>query len=175
MPPPDAETDALADISSTDSGDDNHVSELATLFPDRTVEVRDPDSGEPVRVTVRAFRYLDGLEAQADARVLIEAIADGIEQANDAEIGFDARDLMDLAARYPHVWIALVARAADREPDWLARLADADGALLSDAMWGANERFFFTRIAFVIGRRRRAASGSLSPGSSTPSSAPATE
>ncbi len=37
------------------------VHELAVLFPDRDVAVRDPDTGAEVSLTVREFRFREGL------------------------------------------------------------------------------------------------------------------
>ena len=36
--------------------------ELSVLFPDCDVTVRDPDTREPVTLTVREFRFREGLE-----------------------------------------------------------------------------------------------------------------
>ena len=49
--------------------------ELDILFPDREVTVRDPDSGRPATLTVREFRFREGLEATAIARPFIAALA----------------------------------------------------------------------------------------------------
>ena len=51
--------------------------ELEALFPDREVRVRDPDTGEDIAVTVREYRYLEGLEAAVEAAPLLAALAEG--------------------------------------------------------------------------------------------------
>ena len=51
------------------------VEELSVLFPDRDVTVRDPDTGAEVSLTVREFRFREGLEATALARPLLAALA----------------------------------------------------------------------------------------------------
>ena len=47
------------------------VDELSVLFPDCDVTVRDPDTREPVTLTVREFRFREGLETTALARPLL--------------------------------------------------------------------------------------------------------
>ena len=145
--------------------------ELGVLFPDREVEVRDPDSGEPVALTLREFRFREGLEVQVQARPLVEALAnlvteDGTEIAPveiDATIGAQ-----------PDLWIALIARATDREPDWIARLDDRAARDLTALMWAVNAPFFCRRgIESALGTRDLA-SLYLSAASSLRSSPPAT-
>ncbi len=121
--------------------------ELEVLFPDRAVPVRDPETGAPLTLTVREFRFREGLEATALARPLIAALAalvpsrDGDADA-DAEGGPDALAVEAALAAHAALWLELVARACDREAAWLARLDDADGRALSEAMWAANGGFF---------------------------------
>ena len=121
--------------------------DLEVLFPDRDVTVRDPDSGEPVTLTVREFRYLEGLRVQVSARDFIAALADA---RGDRDAVHDA------LAVHADVWADLIARAADRDPAWIARLSDRDGDAVAVAAWGANRDFFLRRIL----ARLRPAAGS---------------
>ena len=156
------------------------VDELAVLFPDRDVTVRDPDSGAEVSLTVREFRFREGLEATALARPLIAALAALVSErgdgANAQEEGPDALAIESALAAHAALWLELTARACGRDADWLARLGDADGRALSEAMWAANGGFFLLRVvAQVTSRaRKRRVSPPRSPACSTPSSVPAT-
>ena len=155
--------------------------ELRLLFPDADVALTDPETGAPVRLTVREFRFREGLEAQALARPLIDALADGIE---GELLGADA--IADALAEHADLWMELCARASGTTTAWLAGLSDEDGDALSDAMWGANGGFFTRRVVATVAARIRkrtaaptppdeqAEAGSRSPRSSTPSSAPDT-
>lgn len=144
--------------------------ELEVLFPDAEVEVRDPDGGGAVALTVREFRFREGLEAQVAARPLVEALAAATEGAG--EDGPDAGAIEAAMAAHAGLWLDLIARACGREAAWLARLGDSSALALSNAMWSANGSFFVRRVAAVAAARRRP---SRSRGSSTRSSAPATD
>lgn len=150
------------------------AADLDLLFPDREVTVADPETEIPVDLTVREFRFREGLEAQALARPLIDALAEIIE--GDDEIGAEA--IAGALAEHADTWLELIARASGVPPGWLASLADADGDALSEAMWDANRAFFTRRaVAAVTARvkkRMAAAAESPSPKSSTASSAPDT-
>ena len=144
--------------------------ELEVLFPDAEVEVRDPDGGGAVALTVREFRFREGLEAQVAARPLVEALAAAAEGAG--EDGPDAGAIEAAMAAHAGLWLDLIARACGREAAWLARLGDSSALALSNAMWSANGSFFVRRVAAAAAARRRP---SRSRGSSTRSSAPATD
>ena len=144
--------------------------DAALLFPDVDVTVRDPDSGEPVTLTVREFRFLEGLQIHAEVRPLIEAIA-GSAEGDDVDEHRIATALTDHA----DIWVRAIARATGREAEWIGRLSDHDGQALSAAMWGANGSFFVRRLVEAVTRRRQANRPSPSPKSSTPSSGPDTD
>ena len=153
--------------------------ELEVLFPDRAVPVRDPETGAPLTLTVREFRFREGLEATALARPLIAALAalvphrdEGAGADADADDGPDALAVEAALAAHAALWLELVARACDREAAWLAHLDDADGRALSEAMWAANGGFFLRRVVAQMAARET--SPWRSSGCSTPSSAPAT-
>ena len=149
--------------------------ELEVLFPDREVTVRDPDSGGSVTLTVREFRFREGLEATALARPLIAALASLVPNHAEDE-GPDALAIENALAAHATLWLELVARACDRDAAWLARLSDADGRALSEAMWAANGEFFLRRVVAQAAARAKARRESpcRSTACSTPSSAPAT-
>ena len=156
------------------------VEELSVLFPDRDVTVRDPDTGAEVSLTVREFRFREGLEATALARPLLAALAALVpadKDGTDGEVeGPDALTIEGALAAHAALWLELAARACGRDADWLARLSDADGRALSEAMWTANRGFFLRRVVAQVATRTKAPEESpwRSPACSTPSSAPAT-
>ena len=145
--------------------------DLAVLFPDRDVTVRDPDTGAAVTLTVREFRFREGLEATALARPLMAALAALVPDPADPEAP-DALAVEEALAAHAELWLALAARASGQDAAWIARLSDADGRALSEAMWAANGGFFLRRVvAQVMAQEARP---SRSTACSTPSSAPAT-
>ena len=155
---------------------EGYENELAVLFPDRQATVTDPDTGAAVTLTVREFRFREGLEATALARPLIAALA-GLVPDRAEDEGPDALALEGALATHAGLWLELAARACSRDAAWLARLSDADGRSLSEAMWTANGGFFLRRVAAQVAARATAREGSPchSTACSTPSSAPATD
>ena len=151
--------------------------ELEMLFPDREVTVRDPDTGAPVALTLREFRFREGLEATALARPLVAALAALVP--NDGRDGAPDAHMIEAAlADHADLWLTLAACACDRDAAWLARLGDADGHALSEAMWAANGAFFLRRVVARVAALRRLPGQETCPfpstACSTPSSAPAT-
>lgn len=137
--------------------------ELEVLFPDVELAVRDPDTGKTVAVTVREFRFLEGMQVRPLARPLIEALADTVTPEGEME-----PDGVEAAlAAHAETWIALLAAASGMEAARIARLSDADGDRMADAMWSANRDFLLRRVVTEAVARRTIASSS--PPSSTPS------
>lgn len=163
-----------ADTQSASGGDHSPSpeAELEVLFPDREVTVRDPDTGAELTLTVREFRFLEGLRAQVVARPLLEALAD----VADGPALADTDAVAEVLAAHAEVYIELIGLALESKssPAWLARLGAADGDALSIAMWEVNAGFFMHRVARLLAARKRKAGGSPSGASSTPSSAPDT-
>ncbi len=146
-PKPGADGEAAAEAGAGTADD-----ELKVLFPDVEIEVRDPDTGEPVVLTVREFRFREGLEAAALARPLIAALEALVPE--DAETALPDPAALDAAlGAHADLWLELVARACGRDAAWLARLGDGDAHAVTLAMWGANGGFF---CAPRRGRRRGA-------------------
>ena len=145
--------------------------ELAVLFPDVEVAVGDPDTGEPVTLTVCEFRFREGLEAQVLARPLIAALAALV----DADADLPEATALDAAAgEHADIWLGLTARACGREAGWLERLADQDARALQNAMWEANGLFFIRRVGQAVVARQQTRSLLRSLASSTSSSEPGT-
>ena len=121
--------------------------DLKVLFPDADIEVRDPDTGDPVKLTVREFRFREGLEAQAVARPLIAdlgRIAGDTAGSEDGKTGM--ADIEAAVGAHPDVWLKLSALACGRDAEWLARLSDRDAYAVSMAMWEVNTLFFVRRV-----------------------------
>ena len=149
------------------------ATELAVLFPDVDLEVRDPDTGEAVALTVREFRFLEGLRAQALAGPFVAALAEVV--GTGEEDALEPATVAGLMAEHAKTWLSLIALATDRELAWVARLRDVDADALSEAMWSANAGFFMRRVvASVAAARNPRVKGSRSAKSSTPSSGQAT-
>ena len=146
--------------------------EIGVLFPDVDVTVRDPDTGEAVTLTVREFRFREGLEVQAEARPLIEALA-GLVAGDGTDIA--AVDIDEILGGEADLWLALIGRATGRDPEWLARLDDRGAQDLTDAMWSVHAPFFCRRAVRAALAGRNLASLFLSAGSSMRSSQPGTE
>lgn len=128
---------------------DTPADDVGVLFPDVDVTVRDPDTGEDTPLTVREFRLLEGLRAQAEARDLLAALSECARIPDDDDMGLSVS--IDAAiGDHPEGWIRLLARATGREADWISRLSDADGHALKDAMWTANGPFFLRRIVDAL-------------------------
>lgn len=150
------------------------AAELEVLFPDADVEVRDPDTGKPVTLTVREFRFREGLEAQAAARDLIAELARLSERAAGGGEKISLAAVDAAIGAHAEAWLDLIARATGRDAEWLARLSDEDARAVTGAMWSANGPFFVRRVHGALVADAWTASLFRSPASSTPSSAPDT-
>lgn len=142
--------------------------DLAVLFPDLEVAVRDPDTGASVTLTVREYRFLEGLKVGARTGALVEAIAATVQGGVVSE-----QRLAEVLGEHAETWLDCIVQATGQDAGWLARLSDADGQRLSTAMWQANQGFFIRRLVSALARRREDGP-SPSPKSSMPSSGPDT-
>ena len=122
-----------------------------------------------------------GWRRRALARPLLTALAALVPAGSggaDAEAEEPDALAIEAVSRRPCGALAGARRPRDcgRDADWLARLSDADGRALSEAMWAANSAFFLRRVVDqVVARAKREMASPLpSTGCSTPSSAPAT-
>lgn len=143
--------------------------DLAVMFPDVGVQVRDPETGETVALTVREPRFRESLEIGAAMRPLIAAMAE-IAPDDPAEAP-DATALDEVLGRHADDWLALIAHATGRDADWIGSLADEDGHALSLAIWETHGPLLVRRVAMAKAAARR----SRTEGSSTSSSGPGTQ
>lgn len=152
------------------------ATELMVLFPDVDIEVSDPDTGKPVALTVREFRFREGLEAQAIARPIIAALAEMIPDPDSAAGPLpDATMIYAAFGTHADAWLTLTGTATGCDVAWLARLADLDSHALTDAMWAANGGFFIRRVVQAAAARAETASLFRSLASSMRSSGPDTD
>ena len=140
----------MTDAQRQGTQDTDPAAELAVLFPDVDVEVTDPDTGELVTLTVREFRFREGLEVTVLARPLVASLA-GLGMAAsggeaDEHTDPDPGEFLSIFSIHADLWLDLIARACGRDPDWIGRLGDEDGYALTVAMWEANGPFFLRRI-----------------------------
>ena len=144
------------------------AAEADILMPDRDITVSDPETGADVLLTVKEYRFRDGLRAQFVAQ---ELIADLARLSGDAaELTVDG--LHACLGAHADAWLELCSIATERAVEWIACLQDSDAQTLSMAVWEANSGFFLSRILAVLGSPDPTLSGSLT--SSPASPAPAT-
>ena len=132
------------------------------LFSDEPVEV----AGETV--TVREFRYLEGLRAAAVARPILAALRELMDEFDTmAPESIDA-----LIGEHHDAWVQLLAMSTDKDPEWVKGLPDREGLELSMVFWRVNGPFFTRRLILAGAMQRGLDSLSRSPSSSPNSSQP---
>lgn len=142
------------------------MSDAEILFPDETIEV----GGKSV--TVREFRYVEGLKAAAIARPFLAGLRAFISEREE----IDPESLDALIGVHSDVWVQLIS-ISTREPiDWLVNLSDEDGLELSMTFWRVNASFFTRRLVMgsVVAMKMRSESPTPSQNSSQPDSAKTT-
>jgi len=118
------------------SEQDNNDAEV--LFPDRDLIL---STGE--QVTVREFRFLEGLKIEREARPLIEHL----QQAGESGSEHAPIEILEqLLSEHQELLVRLIARACDRESAWLETLSDSDGTVVMLTFWEVNSGFFMRRL-----------------------------
>lgn len=136
--------------------------DMELLFSDRELRVAKE------QVTVKEFRYLEGLQAAALARPIIGAMRDAFVTGGE-EVSIEALDTV--IGEHYGVWLELVSMATGKPVEWLSALSDRDGTQLSLAFWEANGPFFMRRLVLAEAVRAQAMENpSRSPSSSASSS-----
>lgn len=133
------------------------VSDLEMLSPDRTLEL------EGRAVTVRAFRFIEGLRATPLARPIVADLRALAERQD----GIAADDILDLLSRHAEVWLELIALATGESVAWLRERPDEQAIALAMTFWQVNAGFFMTRLGLMA---RLAADTGSAPSTSSPSS-----
>lgn len=145
---------------SVDGGHDD----LEIMYPDVTLSIAGRE------ITVREYRFLDGLRARAKGKALIDALEPMISSGAAVEAGVE--DYVDMLAVHHDVVVDLMADSvsgADR--DWIDSLDMEDGLVLMHAWWGVCGRFFIRVVAArlrdrLMAKARRASAGQTSSTSS---------
>lgn len=95
------------------------------------------------RVTVRAFRFAEGLRLTPLARPIIDALRD-LFVAHEGEPPTES--ILDLVPQHADAWLALMSESADEPEGWIASMDDTDGMTLLLKFWEVNAPFFATRL-----------------------------
>lgn len=136
--------------------------DLAVLMPDRTLRVGDRE------VTVREYRFLEGLRVRALAEPIIASIA---EMADHAE-ALSVEQLDGAFGAHPEIITAMIARSCDQDAAWVESLPSDQGEMLFNVWWAVNAGFFVRCVQQRV--RLRRASAFAGRASSPPSSRTAT-
>jgi hypothetical protein len=121
--------------------------ELEVLAPDRTLDI----NGETI--TVREFRFLEGLRAATHARPILKDMTEIFAQGEGQEPALE--ELEDIFSRHADAFLALMSLSIGKPVEWFAGLSDMEGRLLLLAFWEVNSRFFMSRL--VLGAITRLA------------------
>jgi hypothetical protein len=148
----------MGERSNKDDGGDD----LAILFPDRGVVIAG------VAVTMREFRWVEGLRLQSLIAPIVGRLADLAEQGKLME----AAALDALFMEQAEVLPLLIATACDQPVEWVNTLSDRDGSNLRLLWWTVNVPFFVPRVSDEL--QVRLLKQTDGPTSSPPSSPPAT-
>lgn len=124
---------AASDQSSSPEADDS----LEVLNPDITVRVAGQD------VTVREYRYFEGLRVAALAKPFLDALYAAFSRTDGAP---DADDIASLIAEHEGIVMQMVAVSSGLTEQQLRALGQADGDVLTFAWWRANSAFFTQRV-----------------------------
>lgn len=116
--------------------------DLAIMHPDVTLTI---DGRE---VTVREYRFIDGMRARAKGKPIIDELQAMMESGALANAVVE--DYLGVLARHAEITRDLMLDAVDgADADWLDALSENDGFALQVQWWGVCGRFF----ARIIMRR----------------------
>lgn len=115
------------------------VNDLQVLFPDREIEI----AGE--KLTVREFRYREGLQAAALARPFLAGLRELLTGAGEIE----PEAVLALQAEHAAAWLELVALSCGKPVEWVANLPDKDAMALDGVFWEVNSPFFMRRLKWA--------------------------
>ncbi|HIY72251.1 MAG TPA: hypothetical protein H9827_12390 [Candidatus Luteimonas excrementigallinarum] len=148
--------------STTAAGADPAAKELAVMQPDITLQLGDES------VVVREYSFWDGLDVvYSDGRAFLDDVVAGLAAGN-ADAWEQVRGLV---GRHRGYLVRAIARAVDRDPEWVQGLAARNADALFSIWWAVNGHFFLHEATVVI-RGRLVAKESAGPKSSPPSPAP---
>ncbi len=138
--------------------------DLEILHPDREVRV----NGETV--TVREYRFVEGLRLRATAAPLVEALGELMQRNVDLD------QVYALLADHEELLLELMALSIDKPVEFVAGLDGPEGELLMDTWWVVNASFFTRavqrRLLAARAHRLTAATRDFVGGTSTERSSP---
>lgn len=146
------------------------VSDMAVMHPDIELTLAGRE------VTVREYRFLDGMRARVKAKALIDELETYVADGSAAEAGVE--DYVELLARHSDLVRELMLDSIDgADAAWLDALPNDAGTELLLTWWGVCGRFFVQVVAArlrdrLLATARRAAFAG--PTSSPTSALPAT-
>lgn len=123
--------------------------ELEILHPAREVVI----AGGRV-LTVREYRFTEGLKVMAAAKPFIEALY-ALVAPKGIRPGF--QQIEELLAEHQGHVLTLIAKAADVKVSWLETLSDEDGYRLMQEWWIVNSGFFIRRVMQRVATARAVA------------------
>ncbi|RRQ20702.1 DUF6631 family protein [Thiohalobacter thiocyanaticus] len=123
--------------------------DVSVLFPDETLEL----SGE--QVTVREFRFTEGIRAAQIAQPILGALRSLIDQDKITTEALDS-----IIADHVDVWTQLISMSTNLTEERITSLSDKDGVALSLAFWRVNGPFFTRRLVLAASARQEPAATS---------------
>lgn len=151
---------------------DTGADDLNVLAPDMQLVIGDRT------LTVREYRFMEGLRVRAKARPLIDDLEAFVKDGAAVDAGVE--DYVELLAKHSALVRELIADSVQGiDADWIEALDDADGQVLLLTWWGVCGRFFVRVVAArlrdrLLAQARRVASAgpTSSPSLPQPDTAP---
>lgn len=127
--------------------------DLSILAPDRTITI----GGRAV--TVREYRFLEGMNLHAIAEPIVAQLAALAEQGD----ALPPEQLDAAIAQHPEAVARMIAIACDQPMDWVINLPVSQSDQLFATWWAVNNGFFVRRVQQrVLLRRAQALAGRAS-------------
>jgi len=140
--------------------------DVDVLMPDMDVQIGDE------RVTVREYRFREGLQVAARAQDFLRDLGRMFLQEDGSPVdSVDLDDLQTLFGLHEDEVTWMIAKSIDKPPSWLDKLNDEDGLALMHVWWSVNQPFFTRRLVTAAATRRMTATATAVPadsGSSLP-------
>ncbi|MFA7666458.1 MAG: DUF6631 family protein [Burkholderiaceae bacterium] len=149
---------------------ESQANDLDVLLPDRELAV----GGDTV--TVREFTFLQGLQAEALVRPMIQDLQALFGAEDDgADEALEFASMAEIFGRHAEAFLTLIATSCGKSREWVAGLSDHDGQILAMTFWSVNARFFTRRLVVrqLTGQLRSAARAAAA--AATPDTAPSSQ
>ena len=123
------------------AGKDAARDDLAVLAPDITLTI------DGRKVTVREYRFMEGLRMRTVMAPLIECLA----QATAPGVTLPIDQVNAAFGEYPEIVAHLMAVSCDQDMEWVGNLPRRAGDALFSAWWQVNKDFFIQSVVKVVG------------------------